>query len=56
MDSLYTLIVLFDYKIVTNDEDFVYAESGVRPSISLKAGFKLVGNGDGSVTNPFKVG
>jgi len=29
--------------------------SGVRPSVSLKPGFSLTGDGDGSVTNPYKV-
>ena len=32
-----------------------YAEIGIRPAISLKPGFKLTGNGDGSVTTPYVV-
>lgn len=30
-------------------------EFGVRPSVSLKSGFNLTGDGDGSVTNPYVV-
>ena len=32
------------------------AELGVRPSISLKPGFSIIGNGDGSENNPYIVG
>ena len=34
----------------------VYNTSVVRPSVSLKPGVSLTGNGDGTATNPYKVG
>jgi len=37
--------------------DYTISSShGVRPSISLKAGFSLIGNGNGTTTNPYIVG
>ena len=41
--------------ILPNIENFLFSEEGVRPSISLKLGFNLTGNGDGSATNPYVV-
>ena len=38
------------------DRTIVYSSYGVRPSISLKPGFSIIGNGDGSVDAPYIVG
>ena len=34
---------------------YVSTTYGVRPSISLKPGFSIIGNGDGTVNNPYIV-
>ena len=34
-------------------DNFVNSDYGVRPSIALKAGFELTGNGNGSTTSPY---
>lgn len=47
--------VTYIYRYWSFGFNTVTSSVGVRPSISLKAGFNLTGNGDGSVTNPYVV-
>ena len=44
-----------DYPGSLDGTHVYYASVGVRPSVSLKLGFKLTGDGDGSATNPYVV-